>query len=229
VFTPEAAEISQLELDMGARAPMADLPADQPVNGQGPYESWTINLPMRGADGFLSFKPALLRKTTDTASDYLPLTRENIIRQAFKFLGERYGRGHLYNGRDCSGLKSDVYRSMGLILPPNSGAQGKSPAFSHRFFSASDSHKARVEAVMNAQVGDLVVVPGHVLMILGKIDGQPYVIQDVPFAVFYDQLGKIHWTKLNEVSVTPLLPLLADENHSYVDVMTSLIQLTEQK
>ena len=82
---------------------------------------------------------------------------------------------------------------------------------------------------MNAQVGDLVVVPGHVLMILGKIDGQPYVIQDVPFAVFYDQLGKIHWTKLNEVSVTPLLPLLADENHSYVDVMTSLIQLTEQK
>ncbi len=134
VFTPEAAEISQLELDMGARAPMADLPADQPVNGQGPYESWTINLPMRGADGFLSFKPALLRKTTDTASDYLPLTRENIIRQAFKFLGKRYGRGHLYNGRDCSGLKSDVYRSMGLILPPNSGAQGKSPAFSHRFF-----------------------------------------------------------------------------------------------
>jgi hypothetical protein len=229
VFTPEAPEVSQLELDMGTRIPLANLPPDQPVNGQGPYESWTLTLPVRGADGSLSFRPALLRRTTDTTGDYLPLTRENIIRQAFKFLGERYGWGHLYNARDCSGFTSDVYRSMGLILPPNSGAQGKSPAFSHQLFSASDSHETRLKAVMEAQVGDLIVVPGHVLMILGKVHGQPYVIQDVPFAVFHDPTGKIHRTKLNEVSVTPLLPLLADENHSYVDVMTSLVHVTEHK
>jgi len=228
VFTPEAPEVSQLEFDMGTRVPLASVPLYQPVNGQGPYASWTLNMPVRRADGSLAFKPALLRKTTDTASDYLPLTTANIIRQAFKFLGERYGWGHLYNARDCSGLISDVYRSMGLVLPPNSGAQGESPAFNHQLFSASDSHEARVTAVMHAQPGDLVVVPGHVLMILGKVNGEPYVIQDVPFAVYYDHDGKIHWTKLNQVSVTPLLPMLADKDHSYVDAMTSLVHVTVQ-
>jgi hypothetical protein len=115
---------------------------------------------------------------------------------------------------------------MGIVMPPNSGAQGQSPAFQHRSFTASDSHEARVQAVLNADVGDLVVVPGHVLMILGKVEGEPYVIQDVPFAVFRDPQGRTHWTKVNEVSVTPLLPLLADEQRTYVDAMTSLVHVT---
>jgi cell wall-associated NlpC family hydrolase len=226
VYTPEAPTLSEVRLDMGARVPLAVLPANEPVNGQGPYEAWTIELPTREDDGSLRFRPVLVQKIRDASSGYLPLTRANIIRQSFKFLGERYGWGHLYNARDCSGFTSDVYRSMGIRMPPNSGAQGASPAFQHRLFAAADSHEARVQAVLNAAVGDLVVVPGHVLMILGKVDGQPYVIQDVPFAVFRDSQGRIHWTKVNEVSVTPLLPLLADEHQSYVDAMTSLVHVT---
>ncbi|RUL74962.1 SH3 domain-containing protein [Dyella choica] len=226
VFTPEAPGLSELQLDMGTRLPLASVPPDQPVNGQGPYASWAVELPVRGDDGALSFKPALLQKARDTSPDYLPLTRTNIIRQAFKFLGERYGWGHAYNTRDCSGFTSDVYRSMGLLLPPNSGAQGKSPGFAHQFFTAADSHDARVQAILNADVGDLIVVPGHVLMLLGKVDGQPYVIQDVPFVIFRDGHGTVHWTKVNEVSVTPLLPLLADGRQGYVDAMTSLVHVT---
>jgi len=228
VFTPEAPEVSELQLDMGTRIPLAQLPAGEAVNGQGPYVSWTIDLPVRRDDGSLGFKPALLQKIKDTSPTYLPLTRANIIRQAFKFLGERYGWGHLYNARDCSGFTSDVYRSMGIFLPPDSAAQGRSPALRQRVFSASDSHQERVKAVSDAQTGDLIVVPGHVLMILGKVNGQPYVIQDVPFAVFRDATGKIRMTKVNQVSVTPLLPLLADEQHLYVDAMTSLVHVTAQ-
>jgi hypothetical protein len=65
-----------------------------------------------------------------------------------------------------------------------------------------------------------------VLMILGKVGGQPYVLQDVPYAIFRDASGAIRRTKLNEVSVTPLLPLLADDSHSYVEAMTSLVHVT---
>jgi cell wall-associated NlpC family hydrolase len=225
VFTPEAPEVSELQLDMGVRVPLARLPEGEPVNGQGPYVSWAIDLPVRREDGSLAFKAALLQKIKDTSPEYLPLTKANIIRQGFKFLGERYGWGHLYNARDCSGFTGEVYRSMGIILPPNSGAQGRSPALQQRVFSASDSHQARVEAVLAAQVGDLVVVPGHVLMILGQVNGEPYVMQDVPYAVFRDPAGKVRMTKLNQVSVTPLLPLLADEQHLYVDAMTSLVHV----
>src|SRR3546814_6380766 len=70
----------------------------------------------------------LLQKNADSASDYLPLTRANIIRQGFRFLGERYGWGHGYNGRDCSGFVSEVYRSMGVQLPRNTSDQSVSPA-----------------------------------------------------------------------------------------------------
>jgi hypothetical protein len=131
----------------------------------------------------------------------------------------------MYNARDCSGFTSDVYRSMGVILPPNSGAQGTSPAIRHHLFTAADSKATRLKAVMAADVGDLLVVPGHVMMFLGKIGGQPYMIQDVPYAIFRDNAGQLHKTKLNQVSVTPLLPLLYDDNRTYVDAMTSLVHV----
>lgn len=225
VYTPEAPEVSETQLDMGLRIPLADLPPDQPVNGQGPYEAWTLSLPTRAADGSLHLQPALLQRKLDSAADYLPLTRANLIRQAFKFLGERYGWGHLYNGRDCSGFVSDVYRSLGVQLPRNTGDQAKSPAWKHRLFGPEDNHEARMRALADAQVGDLIYIPGHVMMFLGRVDGEPYVIQDVGGLVFRDGEGKMRWTKTNEVSVTPLLPLLVDEKLSYVDAMTSLVSI----
>jgi hypothetical protein len=83
--------------------------------------------------------------------------------------------------------------------------------------------------VREAQVGDLVVVPGHVLMIVGHVNGEPYVIQDVPYAVFrVPATGALRRTKLNQVSVTPLLPLYADDEKTYVDAMTSLVQPTRR-
>jgi hypothetical protein len=229
VFTPEAPELSELVLDMGTALPIADVPTDQPVNGASPYASWPLALPVRGQGGKLEFKAALLRRSADSAPGYLPLTRANIIRQSFKLLGERYGWGHQFNARDCSGLTSEVYRSMGVLLPPSSGLQGTSKAFQHRTFTDKDSHADRVKALAEAQVGDLIVVPGHVLMIIGHLKSEPYVIQDVPYAVFKDPVsGQIRKTKLNQVSVTPLLPLYADDKTLYVDAMTSLVQVTRR-
>ncbi|WP_266157496.1 SH3 domain-containing protein [Dyella silvatica] len=225
VFTPEAPAVSELQLDMGARIPLANVALDQPVNGQGAYASWTLELPTRAADGSLQFQPALLQRSVDSSADYLPLTQANIIRQAFKFLGERYGWGHLYNGRDCSGFVSDVYRSMGVQMPRNTGDQASSPVFHHQLFTAKDSHELRMKALAGAQVGDLIYIPGHVMIFLGRIDDQPYVIQDVGGLVFKDGSGKMRWTKTNEVSVTPLLPLLVDEKLSYVDAMVSLVHI----
>jgi cell wall-associated NlpC family hydrolase len=227
VFTPEAPAVSELLLDMGTALPAAEVAAGEPVNGASAYASWPLLLPVRGQGGKLAFEPALLRRSADSAPGYLPVTRANIIRQAFKFLGERYGWGHQFNARDCSGLTSEVYRSMGLLLPPSSGLQGSSSAFQHRVFSGKDSHAERMRALAEAQVGDLVVVPGHVLMIVGHVKGEPYVIQDVPYAVFRDpQTQQLRKTRLNQVSVTPLLPLYADDKTLYVDAMTSLVHVT---
>jgi hypothetical protein len=226
VFTREVPAVSQLPLDMGTRVPLATgLAPDQPVNGQTSYAAHVLELPLRKADGTLGFTPALLQKNTDSAADYLPLTRANIIRQAFKFLGERYGWGHSYDGRDCSGFVSDVYRSMGVNMPRNTSRQAISPALTHRAFTAKDSREERIKAAQALEVGDLVYIPGHVMMVIGRLHGQPYVIHDVGGMSYRKADGSRVRVKLNAVSVTPLLPLLYNDRQSFVDRMTSIVRI----
>jgi hypothetical protein len=226
VVTPEHPAVSQLQLDMGTRVPFdPDWPADEPVNGQGPYASWVIELPVRNGDGSLGFTHALLQHNTDTRAGYLPLTRADIIRQAFKFLGERYGWGDAYDGRDCSGFVSDAYRSMGVLMPRNTSAQSVSPAANRTSFDASTSRAERMRAVQSLEVGDLVYIPGHVMMVIGRLHGQPYVIHDVLGATFFGADGKLRHVKLNEVSVTPLLPLRFNGHETFVDRMTAIVRI----
>lgn len=227
VYTREQPALSELQLDMGLRVPLASLPTDQPVNGQHPYSAWILELPVRHTDGQLAFAPALLPRIEDSQSDYLPLTRANLIRQAFKFLGERYGWGHRFNGRDCSGFVSEVYRSMGLQLPRNTGAQAKSPVFHRQSFASSDNRATRMAAIAALDVGDLIYVPGHVMLVLGKVDGQPWVIHDIHGGSVIDQNGKLRAMALNGVSVTPLLPLHFNQDNDYVDRMTDIVRVSK--
>jgi hypothetical protein len=225
VFTREQPAVSELPLDMGVRVPLAEWPADKPVNGQHPYTAHVIELPIRNPDGMLQLVPALLPKRADSRPDYLPLTQGNVIRQAFKFLGERYGWGHAYNGRDCSGFVSEVYRSMGVELPRNTRDQARSPALQHVDFTATDAAGKRKAAVDALQVGDLVYIPGHVMMVIGRIDGAPYVIHDTNGGSFLGADGKLRRMGLNGVSVTPLLPLMFNEREHYVDRITSIVRI----
>ena len=226
VFTREEPRLSELQLDMGVRMPLADVAPDKPVNGQHPYASWILDLPVRDAEGRLAFAPALLQKNADSAADYLPLTRANLIRQSFKFLGERYGWGHAYNGRDCSGFVSEIYRSMGVQLPRNTSDQAVSPVFARTHFEAGDSREKRMAAVKALEIGDLIYIPGHVMMYIGKIDGQPYVIHDTNGGSHLGADGQLHSMHLNGVSVTPLLPLRFGKDHDYVDRITNIVKVT---
>lgn len=223
VYTPEMPEVSDLQLEMGVRVPLlADWPPDQPVNGQHPYSGHVIELPVRDQDGALRFSPALLPRTADVSADYLPLTRANVLRQSFKFLGERYGWGHDYNARDCSGFVSEVYRSFGVELPRNTSDQSVSPALNRIAFDASDSAEKRRAAVNDLQVGDLVYIPGHVMMMIGRDNGMPYVIHDTNGGAWLGSDGKLVSGKLNGVSVNPLLPFMFNATQTYVDRMTNI-------
>jgi hypothetical protein len=226
VFTPERPEVSELQLDMGVRVPvLADWPQAEPVNGQHPYTAYVIELPRRADDGSLHFTPALLPRTADTASDYLPLSRANLLRQGFKFLGERYGWGHSYNARDCSGFVSDVYRSFGVQLPRNTRDQAVTPALNRISFTKADDHERRLAVLRNLEVGDLVYIPGHVMMVIGHENGMPYVIHDTTGISYRGASGEVTRVVLNGVSVTPLTPLLFSRTQPLVDHITSILRV----
>ena len=223
VFTREQPQVSELQLDMGVRVPLlTNWPADQPVNGQHPYTAHVIELPMRGNDGSLSFTPALLPKTADVATDYLALNRKNLLHQSFKFLGERYGWGHSYNARDCSGFVSEVYRSFGVQLPRNTRDQGVSPALNRIALDASITHEERLAILHELQVGDLIYIPGHVMMVIGYDHGMPYVIHDTTGISYRNDAGAISRVALNSVSVTPLTPLLLGSGQPLIDRIYSI-------
>ena len=226
VFTPVRPEVSELQLDMGVRVPvLADWSSATPVNGQHPYTAHVIELPVRAADGTLQFTPALLPRTADTSSDYLPLNRANLLRQGFKFLGERYGWGHSYNARDCSGFVSEVYRSFGVQLPRNSRDQSQTPALNRISFTKADDHERRLEVLRSLEVGDLIYIPGHVMMVIGYDQGMPYVIHDTTGISYRDGSGEVRRVVLNGVSVTPFTPLLFARKDPFVDHITSILRV----
>ncbi len=106
---------------------------------------------------------------------WLPCTQNNMIRQAFKFLGDEYGWGGLNESVDCSAFVGDVYRSMGIELPRDTGNQ-ESVMPIWAVFNDVSSYK-RLDIVKRAPVGSLLFKRGHVMMKLGQDkNGTPLVI-----------------------------------------------------
>ena len=222
-YNPERPQLSLLPLDMGVHLPLlADWPRDEAVSGQAAYSAWVVQLPTRDANGRLQLVPALIPRGSDARGGDLALSRANLLRQAFKLLGERYGWGHDYDGRDCSGFLSDVFATFGVRMPRNTSDQARSPVFAHRSFDDTASRADRMRAVAALQVGDLVYIPGHVLMVVGFEDGKPWVIHDVQGVSVRDG-DSLRRIPLNGVSVTPLLPLQFDAGHDYIARMTSIV------
>lgn len=223
VSTSDQPSLSALQLDMGVRVPhLRDWPADTAVNGQHPVGLHVIELPLRNDDGTLAFAPALLARDADVAAQPLPFTRAQLLRQAFKFLGEPYGWGHADGTRDCSGFVAEVHRSFGLLLPRNTGDQARSPALETvPFDPAAPAHErdARLRALA---VGDLVYIPGHVMLVIGHDGDRPFVIHDVAGIHVHDTSGAPVRLSLNAVVVTPLDTLLTEDGAPLATRITAI-------
>lgn len=225
-YVPRQPALSRQRLDMGTAVPrLADAPPTATINGQLAYAAWPVRLPQRTEEGRLAFSPALVPRSADAHEGPLPFTRANVLRQSFKFLGERYGWGHDYEGRDCSGFVSEVYRSMGLLMPRNTIDQAASPAFERTVFDATSTTAQRNTALRGLQVGDLVYIPGHVMMVVGRERGDPWVIHDVHGVSVRNPAGELQRLQLNAVSVTPLLPLRGDDDVPLTEKITAIVRM----
>ena len=107
-------------------------------------------------------------------------------------------------------------------MPRNTGDQGKSPAFNTLEVPASATRDERLAMVKTLAPGDLVYIPGHVMMVVGHENGLTYVIHDTPGVRYRDAGGQSSHYPLNAVSVTPLEPLQSGENALYIDKIYSI-------
>lgn len=215
-FNPADQRSSEVPLEMGVSLPLLDPETTGfEVNGQNPYASYIVSLPLRTAGGSLEFGMALVARSRDVTFGYLPYQPDLLIQQAFKFLGERYGWGHDYNGRDCTGFIGEVYKSFGLLMPRNTSQQAEGEYAATLRFNAPDVEGVRA-ALTKLQAGDLIYLPGHVVMYLGAVDGEPYVIHDRTALAYLNEAGETYHGILSGVSVTPLTPLLTEDGAGFL-------------
>jgi hypothetical protein len=197
-------ELSELELTMGTKLPLTD-EIPKTVDNQSVAGSYVVKLPVRDSDGQLNIKLALIPVASDVSEGYLPYTRANIIRQAFKVQGERYGWGGMFNGRDCSAYVMDVYKSFGFRLPRNGDEQEQSAGKTVIFDSLTTER--RYTLIDTLLPGATLHTPTHEMLYLGKYKGRYYVIHDVTSLGDTDNRnpdGSLGRLVLNEVVVTDL-------------------------
>lgn len=213
-YNPLDKSVSEIQLDMGVRLPLLSHQeyGKHEIARHNPYAGHVALFPSRNQQGQLEIKPVLIPRSADVNLGYLPYTKSNVIKQGFKFLGERYGWGHDYNGRDCTGFVGEIYKTFGLLMPRNSGQQGSSTYGDNLRFSKSTPKEQKMPAFEAMETGDLLYLPGHVAMVLGYDDDKPFLIHDVHGLTYYNTNNERIKGILNGVSVTPLYPFT-----SYLD------------
>lgn len=151
---------------MGTRLPLTG-------QNQTAYEIW---LPNRAANGGYVIQKAYVNVQSDVVRNVLAFTQRNIMTQAFKLLGARYGWAGMYHGRDCSAFIQDVFLTMGVNMPRSSKGQGFiGTQLSH--FEYKEHARAKLHHLKQATPAiTLLRMPAHMMLYLGEVNGQYYII-----------------------------------------------------
>jgi hypothetical protein len=105
----------------------------------------------------------------------LPLTTKNIAILAERMMGQPYGWGDRYSGRDCSGTMRDLFAPFGLWLPRNSSKQ----ALEGSVIALQElAPPQREQYLLDQGVPflTLVRIPGHIMLYLGEYQGRAAVM-----------------------------------------------------
>lgn len=127
---------------------------------------WTARIPV---DVNLQLSEALVSIEDDGTVNlgWLPCTKNNFIRQGFRFLGDEYGWGGQDESVDCSALVGDVYRTMGIELPRDANKQEEMMPVNVPLAGLDTA--GRYQKVKAAVPGSLFFLSGrHVMMYLGQ-------------------------------------------------------------
>ncbi len=222
---PFIKEISNILFQMGEKIPLIEfdkIPESIPINNlhaQSPHGCYVVKIPVKDEEGHLEFRLALIARSNDICEGYLPYTRRNIIQQAFKLLGERYGWNGMFKRRDCSQFIMNVYKTMNIIIPSYTRMQEEGTAGKSIKFSGSVQRR---ESVLNKlQPGDPIHLKGHVVMYLGKAANNYYIIHSGAGYGIKNKDGRIKQVTVHGIFISEVHQLLMSEEKSYLEAFTT--------
>ena len=170
-----------LELSEGAES----------IDNRMSWYSYIAYVPERDASGMYYRSKILIPMSRDVHIGYLPFTQENLIAQAFKCLGNRYGWGGMLNSQDCSAFVRELYLCFGMKLPRNTSWQAMMPVKITDISKETDA--AKTELLKETPPGAILQFPGHEMLYLGCIDGKCYTINNVSSLCFPSDAGNVKY------------------------------------
>ena len=135
--------------------------------------------PYRDDDGWLKVDTGYV-ESKDVSVGYLPYTSRNAINLAFEMLHAPYGWGGMNGEEDCSGFIMRVFGAMGLKLPRNSSQQGNTGDIVYS--DQNNDNELSAKTAINSYGAPGVTAlqfPGHIMLYLGSLGGEPYVIHAI--------------------------------------------------
>ena len=181
--------------------------------------SWAITVPNVDSNGTIIEEGSNIPNDKGVVKGVLACSENNLIRQAFRFLGEGYGWGGLENNVDCSAFVQDVYRSVGIELPRDADKQEKAMA---RSISLNNMNREqRLEILNKTKPGSLLFTNGHVMMYLGTDEnGEPLIIHAAS-SYFTFEDGKIIKHYIRKIVVSDL-HFMSRDKVEMIDRLTSV-------
>ncbi len=147
------------------------LPSDGRVPG-----GYCVRVPQRDQAGELGFGRAYIYESRDVTEGFLEFTEEEVIKAAFRQLGNPYGWGGTAVGTDCSKFIVNVFSVFGIELPRTSFLQVKSLSVVAAPEDAAGKLRL-LESLPPARA--LLQFPGHIGLYLGCVGGRHYMIHSL--------------------------------------------------
>jgi len=186
VVTGRLVNIKGLIYQMGAKLPLANS---------------NLLVPSRNSQGYLVSAEVPANFNDALHKGYLPFTRNNLLRMAFKHLGAVYGWGGMENSVDCSAFVQNVYKTVGVQLPRN----GDEQAAAFPGINMTDmSREERIRAIKTLEPGSILFTPSHVMLYLGEKNARPYMIHATGSYGAQDAEGNISKNRIMQTIVSDI-------------------------
>lgn len=171
-------DLSGLKLYMGTVLELVDQNSVPEISSRAAYGNYVVKIPRRDTSGNLVYEQALVPISRDVNRGYLDYSISNVLTQCFKSEGDMYGWGGSFSARDCSQFYLDAYRCFGFRIPRDSSDQALVPGKTVDMSGMDDAQ--RKSTLDKLSPGSLLYFPGaHVMVYLGKVDGEYYVISSL--------------------------------------------------
>lgn len=218
-YNPFIEAFSEESLDMGVRLPLEkEWERNDTIYDMYTEGNYIVKYPTRDRYGKLQLTHILIPFNSDVHEGYLRCKRSNLLKQAFKFQGERYGWGGEFEGRDCSSMIVDIFRTFGIYFPRNTGEQLKKSVGKVIYFDESTQRSEKLKIIESLKPGALIYLSGHVAMVIGKYKDNVYIIHDV-IGVHVEEEGELVYLPIRGVTVSSLSDIYTSGEVNYIDAV----------